>query len=306
MMKNKLSLKVPASTANLGCGFDSIGMALNKFLYVDAQPIRAQQWKFHHEGPNLYGLPEDETNYIYKTAQQVAEKFHVKLPTLEIRLYSDIPLARGLGSSASALVAALYIANYFGDIELSKYELLQLATEIEGHPDNVAPTIYGGLVVGYHNAETHVTDVAHIDIPDVDFILTIPEYELETEKSRAVLPEQVSHKDAVKFSAISNTMISALIQHNYDLAGKMMEQDGLHEPYRQHLIQEFEAVKEMSHEFEAYATVMSGAGSTIMTMVKKEKSGPLVRALRQSFKNCHSELVTVNTEGVISQAMYKN
>lgn len=305
MIKNKLSLKVPASTANLGCGFDSIGMALNKFLYIDAQPIRAQQWKFHHEGPHLNGLPDDETNYIYKTAQYVAEKFNVQLPALEIKMYSDIPLARGLGSSASALVAALYIANYFGDIELSKYELLQLATEIEGHPDNVAPTIYGGLVVGYHNAETNITDVAHIDVPNVDFILTIPEYELETKKSRAVLPETLNHKDAVKYSAISNTMISALIQHNYELAGKMMEQDGLHEPYRQHLIQDFAAVKQKAHEYDAYATVMSGAGSTIMTMVKKEQSGPLVRALRQSFENCHSELVTVNTEGVVSQSIHK-
>ncbi|WP_374757682.1 homoserine kinase [Staphylococcus sp. 17KM0847] len=304
-MKNKFSLKVPASTANLGCGFDSIGMALNKFLYIDAQPIRAKQWKFRHEGPHLQGLPEDETNYIYKIAQYVANKYDVTLPMLEVKMYSEIPLARGLGSSASALVAALYIANYFGDIELSKYELLQLATEIEGHPDNVAPTIYGGLVVGYHNSETNITDVAHIDIPDVDFILTIPQYELETKKARQALPEYLNHKDAVKYSAISNTMISALIQHNYELAGKMMEQDGLHEPYRQHLIEHFTEIKQTAHEYEAYATVMSGAGPTIMTMVKKEKSGSLVRALRQQFPNCHSELATVNTVGVETEVFYK-
>ena len=102
---------------------------------------------------------------------------------------SDIPLARGLGSSASALVGALYIANYFGNIQLSQYELLQLATEIEGHPDNVAPTIYGGLISGYYNPDTKVTDVARIDVPKVDIIITIPPYELKTEDSRNALPE---------------------------------------------------------------------------------------------------------------------
>ena len=125
-------------------------------------------------------------------AQQVASKYNVKLPSLSVEMRSDIPLARGLGSSASALVGALYIANYFGNIQLSKYELLQLATEIEGHPDNVAPTIYGGLLAGFYNPDTKETNVAHIDVPDVDIILTIPPYELKTEDSRNVLPDQFS------------------------------------------------------------------------------------------------------------------
>lgn len=305
MIKHKLTLKIPASTANLGCGFDSIGMALNKFLIIEAQPIHGPSWKFVHDGPCLEGLPTDESHYIYKIATQVAQRYDVSLPPLEVKMYSDIPLARGLGSSASALVGALYIANYFGDIELSKYELLQLATEIEGHPDNVAPTIYGGLVVGYHNASTSMTDVAHIDVPDVDFIITIPTYPLETEKARRVLPETIAHNEAVKYSAISNTMISALIQHNYELAGKMMEQDGLHEPYRQHLLPDFKKVKAIAHQFDAYATVISGAGPTILTMIKKEQSGPLVRALRQDVTACHSELATVNLNGVKSKVIYR-
>lgn len=305
MIKHKLTLKIPASTANLGCGFDSIGMALNKFLIIEAQPIHGPSWTFVHDGPCLEDLPTDSSHYIYKIAQQVAKRYDVTLPALEVKMYSDIPLARGLGSSASALVGALYIANYFGDIELSKYELLQLATEMEGHPDNVAPTIYGGLVVGYHNADTSMTDVAHIDVPDVDFIITIPTYPLETEAARRVLPETISHKKAVKYSAISNTMISALIQHNYELAGKMMEQDGLHEPYRQHLLPDFHRVKEIAKQYDAYATVISGAGPTILTMIKKERSGPLVRALRQDISSCHSELATVNLQGIKSKIVYR-
>lgn len=94
MIKKQLHLEIPASTANLGCGFDSIGMALNKFLRIDAHIIEEDQWRFIHNGPHLVGLPEDETHYIYKIAQQVAAQYDVTLPMLEINMYSDIPLAR--------------------------------------------------------------------------------------------------------------------------------------------------------------------------------------------------------------------
>ncbi|MBX8992590.1 MULTISPECIES: homoserine kinase [Staphylococcus] len=303
-MSGKLHLEIPASTANLGVGFDSIGMALNKFLTLDVSEIEGSEWQFHHFGPHIESLPTDDTHYIYQVAQQVAKRYNVSLPALEIKMHSEIPLARGLGSSAAALVAALFIANYFGDIELSQYELLQLATEFEGHPDNVAPTIYGGLVLGYYNPDTRVTDVSYIDTPKVDIVITIPSYELQTTESRNALPDQLTHQQAVRNSAISNTMISALIQHNYALAGKMMGQDGFHEPYRQHLIPEFRTVKAMAKMHGAYATVISGAGPTMLTMVPPEKSGELVRALKEKFKNCKSELVTINEAGVKQQIIY--
>ncbi|MBO3064353.1 homoserine kinase [Staphylococcus shinii] len=304
-MSERLHLKIPASTANLGVGFDSIGMALNKFLYLDVKISDNGYWSFNHIGPNVEGLPTDNSHYIYQIAQKVAHKYNVVLPSLEVEMRSEIPLARGLGSSASALVGALYIANYFGDIELSKYELLQLATEFEGHPDNVAPTIYGGLVLGYYNPETKVTDVSYIDTPKVDIIITVPSYELRTIDSRNALPDTFSHKKAVQNSAISNTMISALIQHNYVLAGKMMEQDGFHEPYRQDLIPEFQTIKGLAKQYLAYATVISGAGPTVLTMIGPERSGELVRELKRTFENCRSELVTINETGVELKVLYQ-
>ncbi|GGI41978.1 homoserine kinase [Mammaliicoccus stepanovicii] len=292
-----LKLKVPASTANLGVGFDSIGMALDKYLEVEAHLSADEKWHFEHIGPHLLGLPNDETHYITNIANRATEKFNKEMPALNLKMFSDIPLARGLGSSASALVTGLYLANHFANLKLSKYELLQLATEIEGHPDNVAPTIYGGLVLGVYDPELNHTDVSYIDIPKVDVIATIPEYELSTEKARKVLPETLFLKEAVKYSAISNTMISALIQHNYELAGKMMMKDGFHEPYRQHLIPDFHNIKQVAIEHGAYATFISGAGPTVLTFIKKELSGKLVRALQDEFKNCESELVTINRFG---------
>lgn len=304
-MSDRFYLKIPASTANLGVGFDSIGMALNKFLYLDVTVNDEDQWSFNHIGPNVDELPNDESHYIYQIAQKVAETYEVELPNLNVEMRSEIPLARGLGSSASALVGALYIANYFGDIELSKYELLQLATDFEGHPDNVAPTIYGGLVLGYYNGDTKVTDVSYIDTPKVDIIITIPSYKLKTIDARNALPDTFSHEKAVQNSAISNTMISALIQHNYELAGKMMEQDGFHEPYRQHLIPEFQTIKGIAKQHLAYATVISGAGPTVLTLIAPERSGELVRALKREFKDCRSELVTINETGVTTKVLYQ-
>lgn len=303
-MGEYLHLKIPASTANLGVGFDSIGMAIDKYLNLYVKSIEGSEWEFEYLNDEIDSLPKNKDNYVYKIAQQVALKYNVELPNLSVQMRSDIPLARGLGASASALVGALYIANYFGNIQLSKYELLQLATEFEGHPDNVAPTIYGGLLAGYYNPDTKETNVAHIDVPNVDVILTIPPYELKTEDSRNVLPDKFSHKKAVQSSAISNTMLCALIQHNYELAGKMMMQDGFHEPFRQHLIPEFEQVKNLAEQFDAYATVISGAGPTILTLSRKENSGKLVRALRHEITNCHSELATINEVGVVEEIVY--
>lgn len=304
-MSDILELTIPASTANLGVGFDSIGMALDKFLFLSVQKIDNNQWVYEFLDEASKELPTDDNNFIYQVAQQVAQKYKVTLPALHIKMRSEIPLARGLGSSASALVGAIYIANYFGNIQLSKYEILQLATEIEGHPDNVAPTIYGGLIAGYYNNLTKKTSVAHIDIPDVDVLVTIPFYELKTVESRKALPSHLNHDEAVKSSAISNTMICALAQHNYELAGELMQQDGFHEPYRQPLIKEFADIKKVAQQFQAYATVISGAGPTILTFSRKENSGALVRQLNNKFNTCHSELVDINKTGVVERIIYE-
>lgn len=297
-MNTMLQLKIPASTANLGVGFDSIGMALDRFLEIEAYVNHQSNWTFEHVGGCLEGLPEDDTHFVYVIAQQIAQIYHVTLPALHIKMRSDIPLARGLGSSASALVGAIYIADHFGDLGLSTYEILQHACRIEGHPDNVAPTIYGGLTVGYYNPDTEVTDVVNLPHPDADIIISIPNYELKTSDSRNVLPDILTHQESVRSSAVSNTMIAALMRQDYLLAGKMMMLDGFHEPYRQHLIAEFEQIKEMSLANHAYATVISGAGPTVLTMVNKRYSGPLLRQLKHAIPTCDSVLVTMNHSGV--------
>ncbi|KOR13751.1 serine kinase [Staphylococcus carnosus] len=304
-MSERLKLKVPASTANLGVGFDSIGLALNKFLYVEAEISDDQKWHFHHKGENLHDLPTDENHLIYQVVQFLEKRFEVTVPPLKITMRSEIPLARGLGSSASALVAGIYLADFFGQLQLSEFEMVEAATEIEGHPDNVAPVIYGGMVSGFYNNHTNETYISFIEPPRVNLVITVPSYELKTHDSRQVLPDSFKHGDAVQYSAISNTMLSALIQHDYVLAGKLMEMDGFHEPFRQKLIPEFEKVKSIAKEYKAYATVISGAGPTILTLIDPSKSGKLVRRLNKELDECSSEIITINKSGIIAEKVYE-
>lgn len=304
-MGERLKLKVPASTANLGVGFDSIGLALNKFLYVDAEISDTNQWQFIHKGDNLQGLPLDENHLIVQVVRFLESKYDVSVPALKVTMRSEIPLARGLGSSASALVAGIYLADFFGDLQLSEFEMVEAATEIEGHPDNVAPVIYGGMIAGFYNSETKQTFISSIEPPYVNLVITIPSYELKTHDSRQVLPGQFKHAQAAQYSAISNTMLSALMQHDYALAGKLMEMDGFHEPYRQALIPEFQHVKKVGREYHAYATVISGAGPTILTLIDPSKSGKLVRRLNKELPKCHSELISVNKEGILVEKVYE-
>ena len=189
---------VPATSANIGPGFDSLGLAVTSYLTVTVVEENVDAWYVDH---NLgEKIPHDEENLIVKTALELVSD----LQPLAVKVESDIPLTRGLGSSSSAIVAGLMLANYFGNLNLSKQELVQRATEIEGHPDNVAPAILGDFVVAtYLDGEIMYEK---INFPDVSLLAYIPDYWLATKKSRGVLPVNLDFKDAVRANAISNAL----------------------------------------------------------------------------------------------------
>ena len=159
-------------------------------------------------------------------------------------MVSDIPLARGLGSSSSVIVAGIELANQLGNLKLSKHEKLQLATKIEGHPDNVAPAIYGNLVIA-SSVEGQVSAVV-APFPECAFLAYIPNYELRTRDSRGVLPKKLSYKEAVAASSIANVAIAALLTGDMVKAGQAIESDLFHERYRQELVREFATIKKVA------------------------------------------------------------
>ncbi|MDK6971916.1 homoserine kinase [Streptococcus constellatus] len=284
-----MKIIVPATSANIGPGFDSVGVAVSKYLIIEVLG-KSDQWIIEHDLGRR--IPSNERNLLIKVARRIAPAIrphHLKMTT-------NIPLARGLGSSSSVIVAGIELANQLANLQLSNAEKLNLATKIEGHPDNVAPAIYGNLTISsYVNGEVSTVVTK---FPEVSLIAYIPNYELRTKDSRGVLPKELSYQEAVAASSIANVAIAALMKGDMVVAGQAIESDRFHEHFRQGLIKEFPKIKMMAKENGAYATYLSGAGPTVMILVPKEHSNTLKEKIEeQQFKGQVFEL-QVDCKGV--------
>lgn len=287
-------IRVPASSANVGPGFDSAGIALSRYLTITVQ--QSDQWHFEHL-TDLVPMVDHYTNhYIYIIAMQVATWYDCKLPPCHITMESDIPLARGLGSSASAIVASIELANQLCQLELTEKEKLDLAVKIEGHPDNVAAALLGSFVISVKMAD----ETSYKKLPglDMDLVLYIPSFELKTEDSRKVLPEQFQMKDAATASGISNLMVSSLLMGDYELAGKMMESDLFHESYRAKLIPNYYEIRTKAREFGAFGTVISGAGPTMISFVPNGKGKEIATKMKEIFPDYEIEAEQIDEKGL--------
>lgn len=283
-----MKITVPATSANIGPGFDSVGVALSKYLTIEILE-KTDRWIIEH---NLEFVPSDERNLLIKTALKVNKN----LQPHRVKMTSDIPLARGLGSSSSVIVAGIELANQLGELQLSNQEKLRLATTFEGHPDNVAPAIFGNLVIASYVNKKVSTIVT--DFPDVAFLAFIPNYPLRTSESRGVLPNQLSYKKAVAASSIANVAIAALMKGDMVTAGKAIESDMFHEQFRQRLIPEFYPIKQLAKEVGAYATYLSGAGPTVMTLLPEDKLEEMVSKLEAKKFDGQICPLTVDTRGI--------
>lgn len=257
----------------MGPGFDSAGLSLNRFLTLHV--IKQENWEFEHKSDFLPSFAKYADHFIYQIAKQIADCHQKVLPGCKVIVASEIPLARGLGSSASAVLGGIELANQLCDLSLTSEQKLQYGTEIEGHPDNVAAALFGGIVI---TAAPQNKEVEYIRFPapDLDIVAYIPEVELKTEEARHVLPANLSRKDAANASAISNVMIAALLSGDYHIAGNMMESDLFHEPYRAELIPNYQSIRHGAKTVEAYGTVISGAGPTMISFVPKGE-GTVIR-----------------------------
>ena len=288
-----MKIIVPATSANVGPGFDSVGVAVTKYLEIQVCEER-EEWMIEHQLGKW--IPRDERNLLLKIALQIVPDLQPR----RLKMVSDIPLARGLGSSSSVIVAGIELANQLGNLKLTDHDKLQLATKIEGHPDNVAPAIYGNLVIA-SSVEDQVSAVV-APFPECAFLAYIPNYELRTRDSRGVLPKKLSYKEAVAASSIANVAIAALLTGDMVKAGQAIESDLFHERYRQDLVREFATIKKVAKRNGAYATYLSGAGPTVMVLADPDKMPKIKAELeKQPFKGKLHEL-QVDTQGVRVEA----
>ena len=285
-----MKIIVPATAANIGPGFDSVGVALSKYLeIVIMEP--SKDWFIEHDlGENI---PTDASNLLIKTALRVTSTIQPH----RIKMISDVPLARGLGSSSSVIVAGIELANQLANLNLTADEKLAIATEIEGHPDNVAPAIFGNLVISSYLNQKVSSIVA--DFPETAFIAFIPNYELKTSDSRGVLPSELSYKEAVAASSVANVAIAALLTGDLVKAGQAIQGDLFHERFRQQLVKEFSPIKALAKKEGAYATYLSGAGPTVMVLASKDKEETILAGLKALQLDGQVCSLRVDTNGVI-------
>ncbi|GGI64452.1 homoserine kinase [Enterococcus alcedinis] len=288
-----MKIRVPATSANLGPGFDSCGIALSLYLFIEVLGPN-EKWEIIHDLGN--DVPSDASNLMIETALSLAPN----LTPQKIKMNSSVPLARGLGSSSSVIVAGIELANRLAHLNLSQQDKVEIATRIEGHPDNVAPAICGDFVVACYFPEKHKDDVSYVKhyFPEGDIIAFIPNKELLTVESREVLPKSFSYRDAVEASGIANVMIAALIKGNLPLAAKMMQEDRWHERYRQKFVPHLALIRQICQDEGAYGCFLSGAGPTVLILSPEEQTEKVMQSLRRIDDTARIEQLSIDREGI--------
>lgn len=297
-----LKITVPASSANVGPGFDSAGVAVSRYLTLYVEP--ASEWKFTHKTALIPPVKDYKNHYIFKVAQKVASWHDCTLPPCHVTMDSTIPLARGLGSSASAIVASVELVNQLCNLNLSDEEKLADAVRVEGHPDNVAAALFGGFVIAVRMGEQ--TNYKKLPPVEMDLVVYIPSFELKTEESRRVLPKEFQMKDAATASGISNLMVSSLLTGDYELAGKMMESDLFHESYRAKLIPNYYKIRSSARELGAFGTVISGAGPTMISFVAKGKGAYVAQEMQKVLPDYEIDALEIDENGLTVEKIEQN
>lgn len=278
-MSGTVKVCIPASSANLGAGFDALGVALTLYNTV---------WMEEADGCDIVAvdgkdIPTDSSNMVYQTAKMLYARCGRPFHGLKIRQKSDIPMTRGLGSSSACLIGGLLGANTLLGSPFSKDALVELAAELEGHPDNVAPALLGGLVTAVMDGGRVYT----VSVPvseQIRFALFIPAYELKTEKARAVLPKTVSREDAVYNLSRASLMTASLFSGQMETL-RVAVQDTLHQPYRFPLIPDAEKLFYLAYSLGAYGVAVSGAGPSVLALIDKNDTDFVAKARQKLQQN---------------------
>jgi homoserine kinase len=287
-------VRVPASSANLGPGFDTLGLALNLYNYVTITESNSGDDQVTASGEGADVLHDTESNIALKAARLLLQWSGAPPVPLHLHLENNIPLARGLGSSSAARVGALVAANEWsqgvGGKPCSQAEILTLATQLEGHPDNVAAALMGGLVVSTtREAANGISEALGVQMPIEQFpafVVFIPDTELATKSARAVLPDAVFRTDAVFNVARTGLLLSVLATQRWELLSEALR-DRLHQDHRAALMPGFIAILQSAHDAGAYGATLSGAGPTILAWLPHDEQ--VIAEVAQTMQDCAAE-----------------
>lgn len=278
---SSITVKVPATTANLGPGFDCIGLALKLYNEFKFTILDTDELIIKVSGLEAPKLQTDENNLLYQAFVKLYQYIQQTPPGVKIEIKLGVPLARGLGSSATAIVGGLVAANGLAGSPLSEFQVMELAIAMEGHPDNVVPALLGGCrLAATSNNCWEIGDIPwHRDIVPV---VAIPDFELSTSQARKVLPAEISRDDAIFNISHFGLLLRGLATNREEWL-KAALQDKLHQPYRQALIPGYDAVNNAAINAGAYGMVISGAGPTLLALVDTSRAKLVEIAMKNAW-----------------------
>lgn len=301
MPSRRVLVRVPASTSNLGPGFDALGLALGLQTSLIAETADVAELSIRGEGAAT--LPRGPDNLIVRRMAQLAELLGRELPPLRLEVISGIPLERGLGASGAATLCGLLAANALLDGALDRQAMLELAVRLEGHPDNVTPSLLGGCTVSAIEGQRVIT--LHVPWSDsLRVALCVPELEMQTAKARALLPPTYSRADAAYNIQRTGLLVAALAGGSYD-ALRIAVEDRLHQPYRTAMFPALPDLIAAAHDAGAYGAFLSGAGSTVAAITGEARADAVAAAMSEAARrnglDCRSSVSTVDYAGATVQ-----
>jgi homoserine kinase len=307
MLQTSITVTVPATTANLGPGFDCLGAALslyNQFVFSPLPPGQPDQIEAF--GLEADRVKTDESNMAYQAFRHLYQQLNQTPPAIHLAIKLGIPLARGLGSSATAIVGGLVGANVLANSPLSQADLMALAVDLEGHPDNVVPALIGGCrLAASQNEAIQPAAWSICDVPwhpDILPVLAIPDFELSTSEARRVLPSTYSRQDAIFNAAHLGLLLRALQTGQSDWLQAAL-QDRIHQPYRQALIPGYETVQTAAVQAGAYGLVISGAGPTLLALAHSTQAEAVRVTMQTAWEGLgivvQTQVVAVERNGTV-------
>ncbi|MFM5968722.1 MAG: homoserine kinase [Micrococcales bacterium] len=264
ILGRKVSVKVPATSANLGPGFDTLGMALSYYDELEVEAVAGTGATVEVIGEGAGDVPTDESNLVVQSIIYTFKKFNQPVPAFKLKAHNIIPHGRGMGSSGAAVVSGIVAAQGLlsGIVEMTHDDLLEIATELEGHPDNVAPALFGGLTIAWEDESGphHKKLFVHRGVSPLELV---PSFKMSTELARSLQPDSVPHNDAVFNVSRSALLIAALTQSPELLMAAT--EDRLHQDYRAAAMPETDALVRLMRE-NGHAAVVSGAGPSVLVL----------------------------------------
>ena len=280
-----IKIRVPATTANLGPGFDCLGLALKLYLNLEIEAIEeGLVVEYQGEGAEKFSAKKKEDTLIWKSMNLVLKRTHkdIHKKGLKIRVFNEIPITRGLGSSASAIIGGIVGAARLYNINLTDQEMLELALSLEGHMDNIVPALIGGLTLAYKTGQEEIR-WARIKTPsDLRIVLAIPEFTLNTEEMRKALPQKVALPEAVFNLSRSALLVNVLQNSDWEVLAEAME-DRLHQPYRAPFIPGIEDMFFQIKKTGLAGAALSGSGPSVVSLTKKGSEKVISKIMKDAF-----------------------